>query len=186
VGKLDTVSWAPGEATDPWADEFLALEAMGWKGKRGTALAADPAAATALREVLRNLGAERALRFWKLTLEGRTAAMLFATVMGGEAWLGKIAHDEALAKFSPGVLMLLQATEALMADAQVKRADSCASPGHPMIDHIWRDRLQMADVLLAPPRWRPFGALLAAERARGKLRGAARDVVNRALKRKSS
>jgi CelD/BcsL family acetyltransferase involved in cellulose biosynthesis len=186
VGRLETLAWTPGEAIDPWAEEFLALEAKGWKGKRGTALASNPATAASLREVLRNLSEEGSLRFWKLSLDGHAVAMLFATVMGGTAWLGKIAHDETYAKYSPGVLMILAATQALMADPAVNLADSCAQPGHPMIDHLWRDRVRMADVLLAPAGFPAFGALAAAERARANARRVARGLYVKVLGRKSS
>jgi hypothetical protein len=186
MGKLEAMAWHPDDPVDPWTDEFLALEARGWKGRRGTALAADPAAAATLREALGSLGRDGALRFWKLSLDGQSIAMLFATVMGGTAWLGKIAHDETFAKYSPGVLIILDATQALMADPAVSLADSCAQPNHPMIDNVWRERLAMADVLLAPRRFPAFSALLAAERARGQARDAARKLFNLVLGRKIS
>ena len=28
--------------------------------------------------------------------------------------------------------------------------DSCAIPGHPMIENVWRDRIKVADVMIAP------------------------------------
>jgi hypothetical protein len=186
LGRLETVAWTQAQPIAPWAEEFLALEARGWKGRRGTALASDPAAAANLREALRNLCGDRALRFWKLSLDGKPVAMLFATVMGGTAWLGKIAHDEAYAKYSPGVLMILDATRDLMADPEVSRADSCAQPNHPMIDNVWRERLAMADVLLAPGNFPAFATLLAAERARARARGVLRKAYHFALGRKSS
>jgi hypothetical protein len=186
MGKLESLAWQSEEPIDQWTDEFLALEAKGWKGQRGTALVADPAAAATLREALRSLSRDGALRFWKLALDGRPIAMLFATVMGGTAWLGKIAHDESFAKYSPGALIILDATEALMADPAVALADSCAQPNHPMIDNIWRERLAMADVLLAPRRFPAFAALLAAERARAGTRGTLRKTYNLVLGRKMS
>jgi hypothetical protein len=30
------------------------------------------------------------------------------------------------------------------------RADSCATADHPMIDHLWRERLALTDLLIAP------------------------------------
>jgi hypothetical protein len=37
----------------------------------------------------------------------------------------------------------------LLADPQPLRADSCASADHPMIDHVWRERLALSDRLIA-------------------------------------
>jgi hypothetical protein len=48
------------------------------------------------------------------------------------------------------VQLLLDATQGLLDDPDVARADSCATAGHPMIDHIWRERLALADHLMQP------------------------------------
>jgi len=60
----------------------------------------------------------------------------------------KIAYDENYARFSPGVQILLDVTQALLDDASLARADSCATADHPMIDRVWRERLPLADRLL--------------------------------------
>ena len=48
--------------------------------------------------------------------------------------------------------LLLQTTQELLDDPNVTCADSCATADHPMIDHIWRERLGLADRLV---RWGP-------------------------------
>ena len=45
--------------------------------------------------------------------------------------------------------LALELTESLLADPTIGRVDSCATPDHPMIDHLWRDRLMLADQLTA-------------------------------------
>ena len=45
---------------------------------------------------------------------------------------------------------LLDVTQALLEDVSVARADSCATADHPMIDHIWRERLVLSDQLISP------------------------------------
>ena len=67
---------------------------------------------------------------------------------GGGAWCWKIAYDESLARFSPGVQAMMELTEALLADDAVAFANSCATPDHPMIDHLWRERLAMTDLMI--------------------------------------
>ena len=37
----------------------------------------------------------------------------------------------------------------VLRDNRTAWADSCAIPGHPMIDHIWAERRQMRSVLVA-------------------------------------
>ncbi|HHN73092.1 MAG TPA: GNAT family N-acetyltransferase [Thermopetrobacter sp.] len=164
----------PGAEVDVWLDEFLLLEAAGWKGRAGTALACSPEAAAFTREALRGLAREKRVRFWRLRHAGRTIASLFAEMHGDTLLLGKIAYDEALAAFSPGVLLTLHATRDILADEAVAFADSCAAPNHPMIDHIWPQRRTMADILVQLPEVSPARAeaIFRLEAARRRLRAA--------------
>jgi hypothetical protein len=75
---------------------------------------------------------------------------------GRAAWFWKIAYDESVARFSPGVLLTLALTEELLEDAAVAHADSCATADHPMIDHVWRERLPLCDRLIAVRPQAPF------------------------------
>ncbi|WP_051929048.1 GNAT family N-acetyltransferase [Thermopetrobacter sp. TC1] len=134
-----------------WLDEFLLLERSGWKGRAGTAIACDPALTAMVRDALSQYHAEGRLRFWRLRHAGRTIASLFGRVHKRTLLLDKIAYDEDFAAFSPGVLLTLHATRSLIDDPDVDAADSCAIPDHPMINHIWKQRLAMADVLVQLP-----------------------------------
>jgi hypothetical protein len=185
MGRLESVSWKQGEPLDPWFADFLALEAGGWKGKRGSAISCNSALADCLRSQLGRLAQAGHLRFWSIKLDGRPIASLFAQVVDGKAWLGKIAFDEEFAKYSPGVLQILDATESLFAEGGIAFADSCAIPDHPMISNIWRDRVAMADVLIGTPNMPParFRAMTAAELFRRRSRNAAKDVYNRFIRR---
>jgi hypothetical protein len=46
------------------------------------------------------------------------------------------------------VMLSVELTADLLDDANVLRADSCATANHPMIDHLWRERLLLADRLI--------------------------------------
>ncbi len=149
LGALDCRSFAFGEDTVPWTKGLVELEGSGWKGRRGTALKSNPIMANAATEALANLGRANKLRFWEIRLDGKIVASMFAMVEGAHAWLGKIAYDETLARYSPGVMLLLYATERLFAEEAITQVDSSAIPNHPMIDNLWRDRVAMADVMVA-------------------------------------
>ncbi|MGF7161918.1 CelD/BcsL family acetyltransferase involved in cellulose biosynthesis [Rhodoligotrophos appendicifer] len=155
-GDLRFTALCQGDRLDPWFDQFEALEASGWKGRRGSALAQDEPSALFLREAGYRLAAEGRLMFWALTLDDRPVAMLWAMISGRRAWLGKIAYDETLARSSPGVLLMLEATAALDRQTAVDLVDSCATPDHGMINHLWRDRLAIGDVLVTPPGFSKF------------------------------
>jgi Acetyltransferase (GNAT) domain len=84
----------------------------------------------------------------RLLLGTRPIASIVTLRSGGGVWAWKIAYDESLARFSPGVQAMMELTDALVADDAVACADSCATPDHPMIDHLWRERLAMADLMI--------------------------------------
>ena len=187
-GKLESISWAKGDPVDPWVDDLIALEAQGWKGRRGTALATDLAMATAFRDALHLLAAEGSLRFWKIVFNGKPIAVMSGLVSGSQGWLGKIAYDEAFAKYSPGVQLILDATETLIDRDRLALVDSCAIPDHPMINNIWRDRIALCDVLIRAPGLSStaFRLALAAEKGRRKLRASAKTLYYRVTRRQKS
>jgi CelD/BcsL family acetyltransferase involved in cellulose biosynthesis len=188
LGKLEFLSLETGRDYRPWATELLALEAAGWKGKRGTAMAADLGLSAAFKEACQFLGVAGKLRFWKLALDGRPIAMMYAIVEGDRAWLHKMTYNEDYAKFSPGILVALFAIERLYAEGGVRLVDSCAIPGHQMMESFLRDRLHMADVMLAPHSVgsRRFDFARSAEIGRRAARSFARDIYYRLRGKKRS
>ena len=150
-GKLESVALEPNGNLEPFLQAFLMLEAKSWKGKRGTAVANDTQLQKGLAAGLHAMHGAGRVKFWQINFDGNPIASLFALVDDGEVTLGKIAHDDAFAKSSPGVLIILDATASLMGQPGLTLADSNAMPGHPMIDRIWRDRIDCMDVLLAGP-----------------------------------
>ena len=186
TGRLSFDALMPGEAVTPWIEDFLALEQAGWKGRRGTAVADNEKLKRALRSALERLAARGDLGFWRLAIDGRPAAMLFAVMAGDRAWLVKIAHDEALARFSPGILVILEATRELLSCGRFGLIDSCAVPGHQMIEHLWRDRIGICDVMIATPGtpdWL-FALMVAAERSCRAFRATAKRALYAVLRRK--
>jgi CelD/BcsL family acetyltransferase involved in cellulose biosynthesis len=94
-----------GPGLDAAVDEFLALEAAGWKGARGTAIALDPALVGFYRRIARDAAARGTLALRALLLDGRAVAFHFGLVQGGVYYLPKTAYDEALGSVSPGQLL---------------------------------------------------------------------------------
>ncbi len=128
--------------------DFLALEADGWKGRAKTAAQNRPAEQAFVETAVAELAHEGKARVARLLLHGRAVAAIVLLRSGNTAWCWKIAYDESVAHASPGVQLLVDATEALLQDETVDRADSCATADHPMIDHVWRERLELADRLI--------------------------------------
>lgn len=88
-------------------------------------------------------------RIDRLFLNGTAVAATITLASGDTAWCGKIAYNEGLSRSSPGVQLVCDLTESLLAGPMPLRVDSCATAGHPMIDHVWRERLTLSDRLIA-------------------------------------
>jgi CelD/BcsL family acetyltransferase involved in cellulose biosynthesis len=138
---------APAAMTAALGD-FLRLEAAGWKGRAGTAARADDRIRAFMESAVTGLARDGKAQIARLSAGGTPIAAIVTLRSGTTAWCWKIAYDESYARFSPGVLLLLEATQALLDDPEIAGADSCATADHPMIDHIWRERLALADHLL--------------------------------------
>lgn len=129
-------------------EEFLALEASGWKGRKRSAMIIDRYRAAFAREAVANLAEADAVRIHTLDLDGRAIASIIVFVMGGEAYTWKTAYDESLAHFSPGKLLVERLTEWHLDDANIVRTDSCAVPDHPIMSRFWREREQMGTLVI--------------------------------------
>lgn len=129
-----------------WTEAFLALEDKGWKGAGGTSLKSSPADAAWFRDSLAGAFAAGKLEFLRLDCGGRPIAMLANFVVGGAGYSLKIAHDPEFARYSPGVMIEIEATRRLLADPAFTFMDSCAAPDHPMINSLWKGRRRIASV----------------------------------------
>jgi len=129
-------------------ERFLVLEQKGWKGLRGTGLGQHAGDTAFIREASVALAAEGLFEIISLTRNGATIASGLVLRDQDHAYFFKIAMDEDEARTSPGVQLTLDLTRHLCADAAIHFADSSADGEHPMIDHIWRERIQIADVFI--------------------------------------
>lgn len=142
LGELGPISlrrWQLGDALPVWIDAFLDLEARGWKGKAGSALASHGETEAWFRAILAGAADAGKLDMRSLDLDGRPLAILINFLCPPGGFSFKTAFDEDYARFSPGVL-LQQANLDLLNDDRLGWVDSCAAPGHPMIDSVWRER----------------------------------------------
>uniref|UniRef100_Q07RA3 BioF2-like acetyltransferase domain-containing protein n=1 Tax=Rhodopseudomonas palustris (strain BisA53) TaxID=316055 RepID=Q07RA3_RHOP5 len=145
------VSFAVARERDEVArafDQFLTLEASGWKGQRGTALQQQPELADRLRRAALSLAAQGRCEIITLCAGPTPVAAGVVLRHLDRAFFFKLGIDEAFARFSPGVQLTLELTTHLRADPQIASADSTAKPGHPMIDPIWRERITIGDLLI--------------------------------------
>jgi CelD/BcsL family acetyltransferase involved in cellulose biosynthesis len=152
-----------------WTEEFLALEAAGWKGAQGSALASADETRTFFAETLAGAAAAGRLERLVLRLDGRAIAMLANFITAPGAYSFKTAFDEAYARFSPGMLLQLE-NLALLERPGIHWADSCAVEGHPMIERLWRDKRRMVsrNIAIGGPLRRTVFRLLKAYETRSR------------------
>ena len=148
LGKLTyTVSRQPSEIR--WRmEEFLALEASGWKGAKRTAMIVDRYRAAFARESITNLAESDAVRIHTLDLDGKAIAAMVVFLMNGEAYTWKTAYNETYGRYSPGKLLVARLTEWHLDDANILRTDSCGVPDHPIMSRLWEEREEMGTLVV--------------------------------------
>lgn len=161
----------PGDACDlaAWTAEFLALEAAGWKGEAGSALASAAQTRDFFTATLIGAAAAGKLERLALRLDGRAIAMLVNFITPPGAYSFKTAFDEDYARFSPGMLLQLE-NLSLLERPDIDWADSCAAEGHPMIERLWRERRRMVsrNIAIGGPLRRALFRLLMAYETRSR------------------
>jgi CelD/BcsL family acetyltransferase involved in cellulose biosynthesis len=95
-------------SVDELLNQVFAVEAAGWKGRAGTALAVDQARAEFFRTWAPLAASDRSLRIAFMRVGGHPVAVQLAAERGNRLWLLKIGYDEAVARCSPGGLLMLE------------------------------------------------------------------------------
>lgn len=162
AGALTFEVATQGAALERALDAFLALEAAGWKGEAGTALASRTDTTRFAQALFRQDGAASgppAVRADSLRLDGRVVAASLALVSGSTAYLLKTAYDESLRAHAPGLVLEDEIVRALHDTAFADRLDSATLPGSPL-EGLFPERARIAEILALPPG----GSLLPLER----------------------
>lgn len=151
-GEVKFARLTPECDLEAWLDDFLRVEARGWKGRNTTALANSAGNENFFKEVCRQAHRRGRLMVLALRLNGQPLAMKcnFLAADGGYAF--KIAFDESLAKFSPGVLLEVNNIERLHERLDLMWMDSCAEPDHPMINRLWPQRRTIESMWISSGR----------------------------------
>lgn len=171
-------------AQDEHLEEFLALEASGWKGRRGTAIANDPSLGAFYRDFTRRLRASGWLEWRVLRAEGKAIASQMTARVGGVLYLWKIAYDERYTAYAPGNLLMLDTIEDAFRSPDIDEVNC-------LTNSAWNEDWNMSvrryyRVTVWPKRALPFLAGYCRKRAKAAARrvpGARR--LRRAMRRSS-
>jgi len=139
-GSLEMRVLTEAAHIDEWVGHFLTLEKSGWKGQEGTALASEETQREYFRRITR-AGFERGkVMMLGLFLDGRPIALKCNFVSEPGSFAFKIAFDESLSRFSPGVQLELDNVLQMHSRTGLEWMDSCAVSRHFMINRLWKDR----------------------------------------------
>ena len=150
-GPTEFVRPEPDEVPE-WINRFLELEASGWKGREGGALALAEADQSFFRAAALTAHERGQLDLLALRHNGEFIAMKCNFLAAPGAFAARIAYDERYAHYSPGLLLELENIRQLHDRPQVEWMDSCAIPDHPMINRLWPDRRLMQTLVMATGR----------------------------------
>jgi CelD/BcsL family acetyltransferase involved in cellulose biosynthesis len=139
-GCLEYREIGPGDDAGPWLQQFLALEARGWKGEAGTALACSQEGRAFFTVAAAEAHRRGRLMMLGLFLDGRPLAMKCNFLAGPGSFAFKIAFDERYAAWSPGMLLEVENIRRLHARPGISWMDSCADADHDLINRLWLDR----------------------------------------------
>lgn len=154
-------------------EDFLALEASGWKGRRGTALTGHEDHAAFFREMCAGFAAQGRLQLLRWGTPERAVAMKCNLRAGDGIFCFKIAYDEDLGTYSPGIQLELENVRVFHDVETARWMDSCAEPDNDMINRLWPDRREIVTLLVPATGARGLlarPALAAAVRMRSKIK----------------
>ena len=147
-GKLEFRRLTPDCDFTRWIDEFLGLEAAGWKGREGTALDAIESHGSFFRAVTQAAHARERLSMSAFWLDGRMIAGRIAFRAAKGAYLFKIAYDETYSRYSPGTLLEVESI-ANSCGEDADWVDSGTTPEYPAYNHLWLDRRTVEDLIVS-------------------------------------
>jgi len=129
-------------------DAFLTLEASGWKGEAGTAIACRPADIAYFRRLAELCAADDTLLIDTLLHDGRAIAMGLLVESGNRRHFLKIAYDETQARHSPGRTLTIAMLQADFNSTPPAFFDSGAGEGVDAGTYVWGERREMANAII--------------------------------------
>lgn len=152
LGRLRFVALAPDGDVGRWIDDFLRLEASGWKGQQGSAMICSEANRRFLTETFRAAHGQGRLEMVGIDLDGKPVGRCTGFIAGEGAYAFKPAYDEGFAKFSPGIIAEVARIRNLHALPGVRWMDSFTDADNSVMSRLWRDRITVQTLVLGTGR----------------------------------
>ncbi|HYV35013.1 MAG TPA: GNAT family N-acetyltransferase [Gemmataceae bacterium] len=149
LGRLNCLTLQAHDDVAAWIESFLSLEATGWKGKQGTALACKEPDRRFFEQIALEAFRRGRLRMLALHLDGRPIAQICDFIGGDGVFSFKIAYDEAFADFSPGILLDLESIRHFHDEECLAWVDSCNAPGPSVLTSLWTESRAMQTLIVS-------------------------------------
>lgn len=148
-GKIEYVALAPDGEIRTWLEEFLRLEAAGWKGQEGTALQCRAEDRRFFVESMTGAFQQGRLMMMALHVNGRPIAMFCDLLAPPWSFVFKLTFAEDYGRFSPGALLELEKIRRLHERKEIRWVDSCNAPGPSLLKDLWAERRLIDTIVIA-------------------------------------
>lgn len=129
-------------------EEFLLLEASGWKKNKGTSMLTIKQTAAFARQAVTDLAKYDQCAIYSIRLDGQSIASLIMLKSNGAYFPWKIAIDQRYSLYSPGALLMLRACESIGLKPDFIRADSLAGPSNRLVSPLMKQRMELGTLTL--------------------------------------
>lgn len=176
LGTLTLTDCSAGADLNDAVEEFLRIEAAGWKGKRGTALNCNANTRAFAKQAFGDPAGAPITRADVLALDGRAIAVNLSLQTGRTAFTIKCAFDEEYRNYGAGLLLEEDMIREMLEGNWADKLDSATAPGH-LIQGLWNSSTRIADLLIAAgPGSLPFSFCEKLEKTRRKTRQVAKTL----------
>lgn len=152
-GRFEHVVLGAQDDIGRWIEDFLRLEASGWKGREGSAMACTEVNRSYASEIFTAAFRRGRLLMCGLDFDGRPIGRRTSFIAGEGAYAFKTAYDETLAEFSPGVMLELDNVRQLDATPGLQWMDSFTEDANLALERMWPDRRAMESLAVALGAW---------------------------------
>lgn len=147
LGTLHYERHTDGKGLECAVEDFLRIEAAGWKGAAGTALDCSTETRAFARQAFGTWNRQSVTRADLLRLNGQAIAVNLSLQTGRTAFTIKCAFDETYRTQSAGLLLEEDMIRDFLEGDWADTLDSATAPGH-LIQSLWNGSIRVGDLLV--------------------------------------
>lgn len=148
VGTVEHKVFKTGDGLKNAIESFLTLEARGWKGEKGTALACSQSTAEFARQAFNDRANSGSRRADVLLLDGSPIAVNLTIIAGKTGFTAKCAYDENYSSYCPGLLLEVEFLRQYLTEKWADQIDGGTAGNH-VIDGLWGGYTEVADLVFS-------------------------------------